>query len=162
TSKPFQVVADEITTTVLGTSFSINTDPDNIKVEVMVTSGRVRVASKNKELAILEKDDQLAYEAGEYTVTRMDQNHGNKVDQLPVPGNWKLANVTMAEAMSFVGKRWGKSFTFDNPNIKDCPLYASFNAEDTLEEVLMVLCGVSNSEYKLDNEKITIYGNGCH
>ena len=162
TLHPFQVVTNEVTTTVLGTSFSINSLPEKARIAVKVTSGKVLVASKDKELAILEKNDLLEYESGEYHITKEVPITEQIRDQLPEPGKWKLANVTMAEAAKFVEKRWNRQIAFENPAIMECPLYASFNAHDSMEEVLMILCGVSQSNYKLVNGKITIYGQGCN
>lgn len=159
TLRPFQVKTGDVVTKVLGTSFSINSSDDKHSVEVKVTSGRVQVHSAHDKIAVLEKDDQLIYQSGEFEVTRKilskTENH------LPKPGAFKLANVTMSEAAEFIEKRWQKKITFENESIEKCPLYASFNAEDDMEEVLMILCGVSNSKYKLENEKIIIYGKGC-
>ena len=162
TLHPFQVVSNGITTVVLGTSFSINALSDNSSVEIKVTSGRVQVNSQEKELAILEKDDQLVYHSGKVEVSRKGERNDKKTDHLPKPGAFKLANVTMEEAAMFLEKRWNRKITFENHSIRDCPLYASFNANDSLEEVLMILCGVTNSHFKIENEKIKIYGKGCY
>lgn len=160
TLHPFQVIANGVTTTVLGTSFSINAHQDNVNVEVRVTSGRVRVNSPEMELAVLEKDDQLIYRSGEVEVLRKEIDA--KKEKLPEPGAFRLANVTMEEAAIFLEKRWNQTIIFENPDIRMCPLYASFNADDTLEEVLMIVCGVSNSKYNIENGKIRIYGSGCN
>lgn len=159
TLSPFQVITNEITTTVLGTSFSISAHLDNADVEVRVTSGKVQVNSLEMELAVLEKDDQLVYRSGEVEVLRKEKDI--KKERLPEPGAFKLANVTMEEAATFLEKRWGQNIVFENPAIRKCPIYASFNADDALEEVLMILCGVSNSKYKIEKDKISIYGKGC-
>lgn len=158
---PFRVLAGGVITTVLGTSFSINAHPEDTKVEVKVTSGRVQVNSEEKELAVLEKDDQLEYASGEYTVLREEAEDLRTVP-LPRPGVWKLSDVTMTEATAFVSKRWDREIVFENPEIGDCPLYASFNADDSMEEVLTILCGVSRSEYKTEDGVIKIFGAGCH
>ena len=157
----FSVITNDITTTVLGTSFSINAHPEKSKVEVRVTSGKVQVAAHDKELAVLEEDDQLQYDSGEYTVTK-DVQEDNGMEVLPEPGNWKFTNVTMKEAVRFLEKHWNKTFVFENPSIGNCPLYASFNSDDGLDEVLMILCGITNSEYQIENDKIIIYGTGCN
>ncbi len=161
TLHPFQVMSNGVTTTVLGTSFSINALPDSSSVEVKVTSGRVQVNSQEKELAVLEKDDQLVYHSGKVEVSRKGLEKDKTTENLPKPGAFKLANVTMEEAAMFLEKRWNRKIIFENHSIEDCPLYASFNAEDSLEEVLMILCGVTNSHFKIENEKIRIYGKGC-
>jgi|GEM_PF-465929 len=157
----FKVVTDEVTTTVLGTSFHINTQPDLSKVEVRVTSGRVQVSSKDKEIAILEKDEQLAYEDGTYKIERDDLASDLVTLPLPQPGSWKLADITMGEAISFIEKRWNTTIIIENQDIKNCPLYASFNAEDSMEDVLMVLCTVTQSDFRSEGESVTIYGQGC-
>lgn len=160
TLHPFQVSAHDVITTVLGTSFTINANTGSSRVEVKVTSGKVKVSAKDQELAVLEMDDQFQYEAGEYKIIEHNTTNDDSPEPLQ-PENWKLANVTMADALEFIEKRWHKSFTFENTEIRDCQLYASFNAEDPLEEVMMIICGVTNSKYKMDNDKISIYGPGC-
>lgn len=157
----FKVITDEVTTTVLGTSFHINTQPDLSKVEVRVTSGRVQISSKDKEIAILEKDEQLAYEDGSYKIERDERIADLTALPLPQPGSWKLADITMGEAISFIEKRWDTTITIENQDIKNCPLYASFNAEDSMEDVLMVLCTVTQSDFRKEGESVMIYGQGC-
>lgn len=161
TLHPFRVLTGGVTTTVLGTSFSIHAHPEETKVEVKVTSGRVQVNSEEKELAVLEKDDQLEYTSGEYKVLREKLAENILTTSLPRPGVWKLSDVTMTEAVVFVSRRWDQEIVFENPEIGDCPLYASFNADDSMEEVLTILCGVSRSEYKTENGVIKIFGEGC-
>lgn len=158
---PFQVITDEVTTTVLGTSFQINTNPETSKVEVKVTSGRVQVTAQDKEIAVLEKDEQLEYQAGQYKIEREGPISDLTTLPLPEPGSWKLANITMGEAVSFIEKRWNTTIEFENMEIRDCPLYASFNADDTMEDVLMILCEVSHSKYRQEEGIIKIYGQGC-
>lgn len=159
---PFHVITDEITTTVLGTSFQINTNPETSKVEVKVTSGRVQVSAQDKEIAVLEKDEQLEYQAGTYKIERESPVSDMTTLPLPEPGSWKLANITMGEAVSFIEKRWNTTIEFENMEIRDCPLYASFNADDTMEDVLMILCEVSHSKYRQEEGAIKIYGQGCN
>lgn len=158
---PFQVLANDVTTTVLGTTFSINANRDNSKVDVKVTSGKVKVSARDRDLAVLEMDDHLLYEAGEFTILPQPLTPVN-TEKIHEPGNWKLANVSMAEAVEFLEKRWNKNFTFENPIIRDCQLYASFNAEDPFEEVMMIITTISNSKFDVEDDEITIYGDGCH
>lgn len=162
TTHPFQVRTGEVITTVLGTSFSVNATSMNKEVEVKVTSGTVKVNNKKEELAILQINDELVYQSGKLIVMRGVKKIEEEKTNLPKPGAFKLANVAMEEAALFLEKRWNKEVVFDNKAIKTCPLYASFNAEDPMEEVLMILCRVTNSKYKITNDKITIYGKGCN
>lgn len=161
TIHPFQVQTGEIITTVLGTSFSVNASSMKKEVEIKVTSGTVKVNNKEKELAILQKNDELIYQSEKLLVKRNVKRMEEEKDELPKPGAFKLANVNMEEAALFLEKRWDKKIVFDNKAIKGCPLYASFNAKDPMEEILMILCRVSNAQYKITNNKITIYGKGC-
>lgn len=158
--QPFQVISHEITTTVLGTSFTISSHPENSRIEVKVTSGKVKVSARDQEIAILEMDDHLEYEAGSF---RIIQNHESTEapGEPQRPDNWKLADVTMAEAAEFLEKRWNKIFIFEDERLKQCLLYASFNADDPLDEVMMIICGVTSTDYRMEEDKIKIFGPGC-
>lgn len=160
TTQAFQVITEDITTTVLGTSFSINAQLEKSKVDIRVTSGKVQVASQEKEIAVLDENDELQYESGQFTVIK-DSPKKDNTEKLPEAGSWKFTNVTMEEATNFLKKHWNKQFFYENPAIRDCQIYASFNSDDSLEEVMLILCGVTNSAYQVNGKRILISGPGC-
>ncbi|GAA5221908.1 FecR family protein [Membranihabitans marinus] len=161
TLRPFSVQSNDITTTVLGTSFSIKAHANESNIEVKVTSGKVSVKNVDQELSVLVKDEELLYntETKDFTKKKIEKlaTEANNVER----NEFQLLNVTMAEAVDFLNKRWEKIIVIENEEIKDCRLVASFYQEDSLEDILTIICGVSNSRYSYKDNQIVINGTGC-
>ncbi|MEP7375206.1 MAG: FecR domain-containing protein [Chitinophagaceae bacterium] len=158
--KPFIVHVGKISVKVLGTAFNIKTNPGEEKIEVTVTRGKVQVLNENKNVGIVTTSEQLSYNAAtEIVVTKI-------VDTIPVIA-WKPAeiyfnDITMEEAAQKIEKKFGKTVEFENSSSKNCRVTATFSEDDTLEEILTVICAVSKTEYIISTNKITINGKGCN
>ena len=71
-------------------------------------------------------------------------------------------DITMEEAARRIGQRFGVVVSFVNPVVKDCRVTATFYQEDDLDEIMTVICGVSQSNFVIQEDKIVIDGKGCN
>lgn len=73
--RPFTVQSSGLTTTVLGTSFTVAAYKGIRNISIGVVSGKISVASNTTVLSVLEKDEQLVYnKAGrQYKKTALDE-----------------------------------------------------------------------------------------
>jgi transmembrane sensor len=160
TGKPFLVHTGKITTRVLGTDFNIRAYPADGAIEVTVTQGRVQVLRENKSMGLLTADQQISFS------TSTDQYAQKKVDTRPVvawkPDEISFDDITMLEATRRIGDRFKMNVEFVNPAITNCRVTATFYEDDALNEIMTVICGVSQSNFTIVNNKIIIDGKGCN
>lgn len=155
-NKPFEVHTGELKTTVLGTSFNINThDSDNITVTV--ASGKVGVAAKSSKEVVLTPKQQLSY-------NKISHQMSSKEVKLEKYLDWKdgilrFENTSISEA----GKKLERWYDVDievlNQDIGNCRFTGTFNNEElsTILESLSYL--KSHMEYRiLENNKIEVKG----
>jgi transmembrane sensor len=160
TNKPFLVHTGKITTRVLGTAFNIKAYPAEGAIEVTVTHGKVQVFKEDRSVGLLTADQQISFSTGTEQVAR------KKVDTRPVVA-WKPAeinfdDITMQEAARRIGERFKMNVGFANPAIKNCRVTATFYEDDLLNEIMTVICGVSQSNFTIQNNKLIIDGKGCN
>jgi transmembrane sensor len=159
-NKPFLVHTGKITTRVLGTAFNIKAYPAEGAIEVTVTHGKVQVFREDRSVGLLTADQQISFSTGTEQVAQ------KKVDTRPVVA-WKPAeinfdDITMQEAARRIGDRFKMNVGFTNPAIKNCRVTATFYEDDLLNEIMTVICGVSQSNFTIQNNKIIIDGKGCN
>jgi transmembrane sensor len=157
--KPFVVHTGRFATTVLGTRFNIKSYLDDLEVAVTVTDGKVRVADDKKDLGTLLKNDQLV----------VDKESGRAIQQV-VNGQQVIAwikqdlffkNITLAEAMAILSEHYDVNIQFRNAALQHCRFTGTFLSDNTLEQVLDVITGVTDTRWKKENGTIWLEGRGC-
>jgi transmembrane sensor len=158
--KPFIIHTGKVSTTVLGTAFNISSDSN--KVTISVTGGKVRVENGKKVLAELTPNQQIVYRVPEEATEKRMVN----AEQLVT--NWTKQDMvfdgdSFGEIAEVVGRRYGISIRFKNPELAKCLIVASFSGTETLENVLEMLCTIRNASYvrKQEGNEIEIDGKGC-
>jgi transmembrane sensor len=78
------------------------------------------------------------------------------------PEEVSFDDITMEEAARRIGQRFNVTVSFVNPVVKDCRVTATFYLEDDLDEIMTVICGVSQSNFVIKGNTIVIDGKGCN
>ncbi|HEY4154137.1 MAG TPA: FecR domain-containing protein [Puia sp.] len=158
--KPFLVHTGSIVTRVLGTAFDIKAYPGDESIRVTVTRGKVQVLNKNKSLGLIGANQQISFSRKSETVMQ------KVVDPKPLiawkPEEIAFNDIAMLDAAKEIERRFGTKVEFANPLIKNCRVTATFSEDDMLDEILAVICGVTRSQYIIQNNKIIINGKGCN
>ncbi|MFT3702837.1 MAG: FecR domain-containing protein [Agriterribacter sp.] len=159
-TKPFYVHIGNVVVKVLGTAFNIKADSLHKNVEVTVTRGKVQVIKNKATLGVLTASQQLSVNDNSEDVVIKAVNTEEVL-------KWKPAeiffnDISMKDAMKMLEKRFGVTVQFVNIQIAMCNVTATFTEDDTMEDMLAVLCAVSKSEYTVNNNIININGNGCN
>jgi transmembrane sensor len=157
--KPFLVHTGKIVTKVLGTTFDIKAYPGDESIKVTVTRGKVQVLNENKSLGLITANQQISF--SRKTEEYVEKSVDSKVVVAWKPEEIAFNDITMAEAAKRIELRFGTSVEFINPAIKNCRVTATFSDDDMLEEILTVICGVTRSDFSIQNNKISINGKGC-
>ena len=158
--RPFLVRTGKLTTRVLGTAFNIRAYPGDKAIEVTVTSGKVQVLKENSSVGLLTDNQQMRYDKGSESCLRQ------KVDVKPLvawkPEEVSFDDITMEETAKRLGQWFGVSVSFVNPALKDCRVTATFYREDSLEEIMTVICAVNQSSFTIHDKSILVDGKGCN
>ena len=158
--RPFLVRTGKLTTRVLGTAFNIRAYPGDKAIEVTVTSGKVQVLKENSSVGLLTDNQQMRYDKGSESCLRQ------KVDVQPLvawkPEEVSFDDITMEETARRLEQWFGVSVSFINPVLKDCRVTATFYREDSLEEIMTVICAVNQSTFSIHDKSILVDGKGCN
>ncbi|WP_025764906.1 FecR family protein [Dyadobacter tibetensis] len=158
--RPFIVHTEGISTRVLGTSFNIRAYPEQADIEVTVASGKVSVADSTGVIGELIKDQQIAYQKSSGRSTR--QLVANQQMQQWKNGQLIFDSEPFGDVAQILARRFQVEITFQNIDIKRCPVTARFDGQESLEQILYMLCLVSESEHEFKSEKrVLISGKGC-
>ena len=158
--QPFLVHTGKLMTRVLGTAFNIKAYPAENAIEVTVDHGKVQVLKGLSSMGMLTDNQQIRYDRGRDDYAR------NTVNVKPViawkPVEISFDDITMEEAARRIEQRFKVTVSFANPVVKDCRVTATFYQEDDLDEIMTVICGVSQSNFVIHEDKIVIDGKGCN
>lgn len=154
--KPFVIRSGEVETTVLGTSFNVNTYSERNQVAVTVATGKVKVASKEKQIFLM-PNEQGVFDKQSKSISK------KKIDASTFL-HWKdgiihFEDAELSEVLETLERWYGVTFEVDNENIGDCHLTASYNNERlsaVLESIVYAKKGISY-EF-LSSKKIQLRG----
>jgi ferric-dicitrate binding protein FerR (iron transport regulator) len=158
-AKPFLVHTGKIVTRVLGTAFDIRAYPGDETIKVTVTRGKVQVLKENKSLGLITANQQISF--SKTTEKAIQKTVDSKALVAWKPQEIAFNDISMQDAAGKIEERFNVHVEFANPLIKNCRVTATFSEDDMLDEMLTVICGVTKSQYTIQNNKIIINGKGC-
>lgn len=161
---PFIVRTGDITTTVLGTTFNINTyQQDNLSVAV--ATGKVLVTRKSNELALNASDSLLLIPN---QIAHYDPTSGQlerKTTDIRHLIAWKdkvlvFQDKNLDQAIEILERWYGTEITAVN-GLEDCFVSGEFNKSPSLQTVLEALKFVHKIDYKFTSKGVMIEGKNC-
>lgn len=155
-ARPFVVHTGHLNTTVLGTSFDVNNNGNQVQVTVL--TGRVGVNNDGQKLAILTPNKRMSYDlnAPSAHVTNVDAQSSIKwTEDFLI-----FKNLLFKDAATMIADKF-KVQVVMNESVQKCGITASFEHGETLVEVLDVVCAVTNSKWTQSGDRIQIEGPGC-
>jgi transmembrane sensor len=158
--KPFFVHSGAITIKVLGTAFNIKMDSAHKKIEVTVTRGKVQVLNSDKSVGIITASKQLLFDEATLAVITKTVDTSSVVAWKPAEIYFN--DITLENAARKIEERFGIPVEFEHASAKNCRVTATFSEADQMEEMLAVVCAVSQTNYTISNNKIVINGKGCN
>ncbi|MEQ9297817.1 MAG: DUF4974 domain-containing protein [Cyclobacteriaceae bacterium] len=162
-TRPFVVGAGATKTTVLGTSFNINSFDQTGEDMITVASGKVSVEpldqSGASQQVYLTKGDQALYISQGYALEKRQVS-------LEYYLAWKdniiiFRDEPLSEVFKRLERWYGVSFEIaDEMTQASCRIHAQFNNE-SLENVLRSMQAVHEFEFQIEGKMIYIRGSGC-
>ncbi|HVW62801.1 MAG TPA: FecR domain-containing protein [Puia sp.] len=159
--KPFIIYTGRIRTTVLGTTFNIRALPDDKKITVSVTTGKVKVEDNRRLLAVLLPNQQVTYQPVTAAVSK------DSVNAISLVTDWTKQDMvfegqSFEEVATTLSRRYGVEIRFRNEALRKCTIKAYFNGTETLDKVLDILCVISNASHSMpDGRTVLLDGVGC-
>jgi len=159
--KPFIIYTGQVRTTVLGTAFNIRAMPDDKKITVSVTHGKVKVENDRQLLAVLTPNQQVTYQPVTAVVSK------DTVNAISLVTDWTKHEMvfegqSFEEVAALLSRRYGVEIRFKRDGLKRCSIKAFFNGTETLENVINVLCIISNASHSMPDERtVLLDGEGC-
>jgi transmembrane sensor len=159
--RPFIIHTGEVKTTVLGTAFNINANPQSRRIVIAVTRGKVKVEKQDKVLAILHPNQQVICNPN------AAEGELKEVNAEALVTDWTRQDMvfdgqSFLQIVDLLNRRYGVDIRLNNAALEHCTIKAFFNGTESLDKVLDVLCIISNSRYSHPDEKqYIIDGEGC-
>jgi transmembrane sensor len=149
--KPFVIHAQHLTTTVLGTSFSVHATPDQFSVSV--ATGKVKV-SDGKQTEILKPYERIIYRNRGFTkqpttLAELDWTYRALV----------FEDANLEEAAKKISKHFEVSVSFKNDALKKCLITGRFKNE-SLETVLKAIAFSNDVHYVITDSVVELSGKG--
>ena len=172
--KPFFVYANNIVTKVLGTSFTILTNPNTKEVSVSVHTGRVQVFEKNSASQSTFNEKVLTSN-GVIVTANQEAIYSNKKNDfqttlIPVPlplynvkekdKSFDFERANLPHVISKIQEVYGVEVVLENDNFNRCIFSGELNNENLFEK-LDIICTAINATYEVSGTKVLIKGNGC-
>lgn len=169
---PFIVYANELVTTVLGTSFWILKLKDTNELLVEVVTGKVAVSTKyTTQLKTEEKMDtegqvlvtpnqQLLFSRSDITIRKSLISRPLVIQMPLLKEELEFDDVPVGKVFSTIEKAYGVEIHYDEQRFEKCLVTASLTGEP-LYETIGAICEAINARYHVADTKITIEGYGC-
>lgn len=147
-TKPFIIHTGRLTTTVLGTAFSIRAFPNDHYVTVTVTRGKVKVEDGQKLLGMLEADKQLVYDIESECSQEKTVDAGKEVAWRSHDLIFRTSSFeTIVEELSRI---YEVTIVFENETLKKRLITASLDDRDPIETILDILCTAQRTCYVVE------------
>ncbi len=151
---PFIVYTGKVKTRVLGTSFNIKSNADHVVVSV--TRGLVEVGDDQKVFGKIKPKEQI-------TVSTLSENLEHKISKVEEDITWYQQKLvfkgrSLEEAFAEIGHKFNRKIVIENPKLKRCRVSAQFMDNESLEDILSILCSMREANYTIEPQTIHISG----
>ncbi|MBO0950852.1 FecR family protein [Fibrella forsythiae] len=170
--QPFMVYTNQLTTQVLGTSFTVRAYPNDKEAKVIVKTGKVsvfktRLDGKLGEMTgsepalILTPNQQATYQTSglqlERSLVALPEPLSTPAGQ---PQSLSFEHTPVVTVFKKLEAAYGIEINYDADLLADCELTAEFGAESLFEK-LDLICRATESRYEVVDAQIVVYSKGC-
>ncbi len=165
-SRPFLVIANEVTTKVLGTRFRVKAYENRKEIEVSVEEGKVSVY-KNAKTDDTELKGVILLPNQQAIFDRETDQYDKKLIQTPsiISSEENLTfdfeETPLKEVIRRLEVAYGIEIVFDETLLKDCQVTGRFENESLFQK-LDIITKIVGGSYEVLEGKIVINSRGCH
>jgi transmembrane sensor len=164
TAKPFFVYAGELTTRVLGTSFTVRSFEKENVASVQVRTGSVSVearAPRTRQSVVLSPNQQASFFRKEERLSMGLVKAPQPVIPKAALAGFTFNNAPVSAIFDSLGKAYGIEIIYDKEAVEACRLTSSVQ-EESLFEILGVICEAIEADYQVTGAKIRISDPHCN
>ncbi|WP_019987356.1 FecR domain-containing protein [Rudanella lutea] len=165
--QPFVIRLATASIRVLGTSFNVRAYPGEQTVKTTVVTGRVAfVPNRKSAMARSQPSDTLFITPNRHVIQQVETMAvAEETVVAQKEAAWKdnqlvFDQTPMSEVARTLERWYGVTVTLERPDLANCPLTATFEGQ-SLTEVMDLLSRTGRFRYKLNNNELTIGGQGC-
>lgn len=157
-NKPFRIRSGELMTEVLGTSFNINSYPENAQLKVAVKTGRVKVAQISstpvpKDLAVMEKDQVLTYDRN--TKRSTVQSGDPKLMSSWINGELYIDNANYKAIANQLARHYQIEVILDQ-SLENQGDFTLNMGKESLDSSIGALSALTGQNFTIKNQKLFI------
>ena len=168
-TRPFLVYTNEVTTKVLGTSFTIKAHPGEKNITVAVKTGKVSVythqakskAPSHSNETILTPNQQVVYNRKDNKVSRMLVADPQAIVPAEEIQKWHFEEASVTEIFTALEKIYGVDIVFNEKLLSSCTLTTSIS-DGPIFKRLDIICKAIGTTYTVEETQIVINGSGCN
>ncbi|KAB7733124.1 DUF4974 domain-containing protein [Rudanella paleaurantiibacter] len=163
--QPFVIRLATASIRVLGTSFNVRAYPGEQTVKTTVVTGRVAFVP-NQTVAQTQPTDTLFITPNRHVIQQVEtRTVAEEAVVAQKEAAWKdnqlvFDQTPMSEVARTLERWYGITVTLERPDLANCPLTATFEGQ-SLTEVMDLMSRTGRFRYKLNNNQLTIGGEGC-
>lgn len=160
-SSPFTITSGNVITEVLGTSFNVRAISGENQIEVVVVTGQVSFGS------VENASSKLLIDPGFKGVWKKETKQFEKsINEDTNFLSWREKELTYDQesfdkVVISMERYFQIEFQIENTALLDCHYTGKFK-DATLEEVLEIIGAALNLEFKIDENIVTLSGEGCN
>lgn len=164
---PFLVYADEVTTKVLGTSFTVRSFREDQRVRVAVRTGRVSVYTKpievrnNTDEIILTPNQEIIYDRSEKQVSKRIVESPEPIISTEEIERMRFEEAPLKEIFEAIEKIYGVEIEYDEKHFASCILTTSVSGGGLYNRMDIITSAIG-AAYELDENRIVVKGPGCN
>lgn len=156
-NQPFIVRTGKVTTTVLGTSFNINSYKSSKNISITVQTGKVGVVVKNGR----EKQVQFLYPNQQLNISTDNLSMISKIVDGSEIDSWReykmlFYDKPLSEIVQVIEREYDLDITIKRESLKDVKITTKFD-KCSVSQIMNMITQLSNSKYKIYEKKVIIY-----
>jgi transmembrane sensor len=153
--RPFIIHTGTVTTQVLGTSFNVKANANQIIVSV--ATGKVKVSQENESQLLL-PNEKVTYST---TSQQMIKSAADLESELAWRTNTIIFDDTqLVDAARKLEKAFGVTIIFENRVLEKCLITGKYKNE-SLEKILNAISYSTGIQFKVTDKQVRLSGNGC-
>ena len=165
--RPFFVYANEVTTKVLGTSFTVKAIEQEKRVTIAVKTGKVSVYTNRKnemlsptEEIILTPNQQVVVDKEEKKISKRLVDKPQIIVSEEEVSRMRFEEAPVSEILKALEKIYGVDIVFEEQTLSSCELTTIISDNDIFRR-LNIICNAIGASYVIENGTIIISSEGC-
>jgi transmembrane sensor len=171
-NKPFRVFSQELVTKVLGTSFTVKANERDMKISIIVRTGKVAVYDKNNTLdrkeinhknlngVVLTPNQELVYSRQQQKFQKALVDRPVLINPAEVKNDFLYDDAQVADVLEQLKKAFSITILYDKDAIRNCRITADLS-DESIYKKLELICKAMDAKYEVIDGQVTVEVRPC-